>query len=58
MTQNPLKKINLQKKPSKYKKVLKNPQNPNQILSKRINKKIIERSEMENKIRNINKTQK
>lgn len=55
MSQKPIKKIKVQNKATKYKKLLKSPKEAGDILTKRINKKIIESSEIEQKLRNINK---
>jgi len=55
MSQKPIKKIKIQNKATKYKKLLKSPKEAGDVLTKRINKKIIESSEIEQKLRNINK---
>jgi vacuolar-type H+-ATPase subunit E/Vma4 len=43
MVQKPLKKVRLLKKETKYKKILQNAKTENQILTKEINKAILER---------------
>lgn len=47
MAQKPIKKIAVQKKPTKYKKALEKPKTDSQKVSKKINKKIVENFEEE-----------
>lgn len=49
MAQKPIKKINIQKKPTKYKKTLKKPKNDSERITKNINKEIVEKYETEYK---------
>lgn len=60
MAQKPLKKIKLQEKETKYKKVLKKPKSTADLITKRINRGIVERFQTEykaiiNKKKNVRK---
>lgn len=50
MAQKPIKKIKIKSKPTKYKKVLENPINDSQKVTKEINKRIIKKFEDEHKV--------
>lgn len=56
MAQNPIRKVQIRVKPTKYKKVLKNPKRASEIVSKHINKKVLENLETEYKLSSLKRS--
>lgn len=55
MAQNPIRKVQIQSRPTKYKKVLRNPKRNSEVASKDINKKVLERIEAKYKLSTLKK---
>lgn len=56
MAQNPIRKVQIQAKPTRYKKVLRNPKRASEIVSKHINKKVLKHLEVECKLSSLKKS--
>lgn len=56
MAQNPIRKVQIRAKPTKYKKVLKTPKRDAEIVSKQINKRALERIETKYKLSAMKKS--